>query len=857
MRIGSRQIDDVHRYGVLSFTDVIVKSSNVGAIKVGFRLGPERLGRYVSRFGFGQTLVPDFRGENPGIVWSPAKLDAGAVASVSMGYQVGVTPVQMAAAVSSIANGGTLYEPRVVRATIKDGQRIEVPHKALRRTVSERTTSQMTAIMEAVVEEGTGKSARIAGYTVAGKTGTAHKVVNGAYSPSEYNASFVGFVPSRQPALAVVVVIDSPHGKGYFGGAVAAPIFKRVAEASLRHLGIAPTVNGAPPVLVSAALRRQRVKRAGRREDQLRRHARAGPRRIDAGFARSQRSGCQSRPDAHRHDRSPRRRRLRRRAIAGGGQRPGARQYVSVDARPPAARSVGSDSMTLGDLLSAVAGRAPFDVAASAAQADHAAATVASVTSDSREVVRGSVFVALRGLKTDGAAFARDAITRGAIAVVSEAAAPADAPVPWLQVSDARLALAALSAEFFGNPSSELVLVGITGTNGKTTTSYVLASIFEAAGIRCGRIGTVGYQVGDREVEATRTTPEAPALHRLLREMVAKGSGACVMEASSHALALRRVDYLHFSAAIFTNLTRDHLDFHRDMEEYFLAKRRLFELLPPGGVGVVNLDDRRGAALAAVAPRPVTYAIDAPSDVRPGPLSLSLDGLAFEVRTPRGSLALRSSLVGRPNAYNILAAVGAAVALDLPFNAIQKGVANLTRVPGRFEVVSDPGDDVRVVVDYAHTDDALKNLLETARPLSAGRLITVFGCGGDRDRPKRSLMGAVAARLSDLVVVTSDNPRSESPEQIIEEIKRGIVMPADRTSTKSQGGAKATPYLAITDRKSAIERAVQEARSGDLVLVAGKGHEKYQEIGDRVLPFDDVEVAKSALARRRARSRVP
>ena len=257
VRIGSRQIDDVHRYGVLSFTDVIVKSSNVGAIKVGFKLGPERLGRYVSRFGFGQTLVPDFRGENPGIVWSPAKLDAGAVASVSMGYQVGVTPVQMAAAVSSIANGGTLYEPRVVRATIKDGQRIEVPRKALRRTVSERTTSQMTAIMEAVVEEGTGKSARIAGYTVAGKTGTAHKVVNGAYSPSEYNASFVGFVPSRQPALAVVVVIDSPHGKGYFGGAVAAPIFKRVAEASLRHLGIAPTVNGAPPVLVSAALRRR------------------------------------------------------------------------------------------------------------------------------------------------------------------------------------------------------------------------------------------------------------------------------------------------------------------------------------------------------------------------------------------------------------------------------------------------------------------------------------------------------------------------------------------------------------------------------------------------------------------------
>ncbi len=242
----------MHRYGVLSFTDVIVKSSNVGAIKVGLRLGPERLGRYVSRFGFGQTLVPDFRGENAGIVWNPSRLDPGAVASVSMGYQVGVTPVQMAAAVSSIANGGMLYEPRVVRATITDGQRAAVPHKVLRRTVSERTAAQLTAIMEAVVERGTAKAAQIDGYTIAGKTGTAHKVINGAYSPSEYNASFVGFLPSRKPALTIIVVIDSPHGKGYMGGAVAAPIFKRIAEASLRHLGIAPTVNPAPPVLVAA-----------------------------------------------------------------------------------------------------------------------------------------------------------------------------------------------------------------------------------------------------------------------------------------------------------------------------------------------------------------------------------------------------------------------------------------------------------------------------------------------------------------------------------------------------------------------------------------------------------------------------
>jgi UDP-N-acetylmuramoyl-L-alanyl-D-glutamate--2,6-diaminopimelate ligase len=508
--------------------------------------------------------------------------------------------------------------------------------------------------------------------------------------------------------------------------------------------------------------------------------------------------------------------------------------------------------MTLGELIRAIARHAPFDARVSSQLPERsAAAVVSSVTADSRDVSPGAVFVALRGFKADGTTFTHDAISRGAIAIVAETPAPAETAIPWLQVSDARLALAALAAEFFANPSGQLALVGITGTNGKTTTSYLLASIFDAAGIKCGRIGTVGYEVAGREVEATRTTPEAPELQRLLRDMVVNGCGACVMEVSSHALALHRVDYLHFGAAIFTNLTRDHLDFHRDMEDYFLAKRRLFELLPPDAIGVSNLDDPRGAAFAAAAPRPVTYAIDG----RPGPLTYSLDGLSFEVRTPRGTFAIRSRLVGRPNTYNILAACAAAMALDLPFSAIEKGVANLALVPGRFQLVSEPQDDVRVVVDYAHTDDALKNLLESARPLAAGRVVTVFGCGGDRDRTKRPLMGAVAARLSDLVVITSDNPRSEKPEQIIDEIKRGIVMPADRVG-KGGSGPKATAYVAIPDRKAAIERAIHEALPGDLVLIAGKGHEKYQVIGDRVFPFDDVDVARSALARRRARSRV-
>ncbi|HEX6465225.1 MAG TPA: UDP-N-acetylmuramoyl-L-alanyl-D-glutamate--2,6-diaminopimelate ligase, partial [Vicinamibacterales bacterium] len=316
-------------------------------------------------------------------------------------------------------------------------------------------------------------------------------------------------------------------------------------------------------------------------------------------------------------------------------------------------------------------------------------AAPSAIAYDSRQVKPGAIFVALRGVHADGARFVPQAIANGAAAIVSESAPPAGIAVPWVQVASARAALAELAAEFYGNPSEQLALIGITGTNGKTTTSYLLAAIFEAAGIKCGRLGTIGYLVGGREDNAARTTPEAPELQQMLRDMLKQDCGACVMEVSSHALALRRVDRLRFAAGVFTNLTRDHLDFHGDMESYFAAKRRLFELLPDGAVGVINLDDRRGPDLVATARRPVTYAIDAAADVRPGPLSFSLAGLSFEARTPRGTVHVRSSLVGRPNAYNILAACAAAMALDLPFSAIEGGITSLEHVPGRFQVVSD------------------------------------------------------------------------------------------------------------------------------------------------------------------------
>jgi UDP-N-acetylmuramoyl-L-alanyl-D-glutamate--2,6-diaminopimelate ligase len=509
--------------------------------------------------------------------------------------------------------------------------------------------------------------------------------------------------------------------------------------------------------------------------------------------------------------------------------------------------------MTWAELHGVLVGRGLIRAAA-APSAAAAAGVVTGIAYDSRQVARGQVFVALKGLHADGAAFARQAIERGAAAVVSEQPAPPGVPVvnvPWATVEDARLALALLAAAFYRHPSADMRVVGITGTNGKTTTAYLIASIFEAADIRCGVLGTVAYRIGPGENdvrEAARTTPEAPDVQGLLREMVDRGCGACAMEVSSHALSLRRVDGMTFAAGVFTNLTRDHLDFHEDMEAYFQAKRRLFEMLPRDAPSLINIDDPRGGALAEAGGRPVTYAINRPADIAPGPLSFSLEGLSFDVRTPRGTVHVRSKLVGRPNVYNILAAISTATALDVPFDAIERGLQALDGVPGRFQVVSGAKDEVTVVVDYAHTDDALRNLLETARPLARGRLITVFGCGGDRDRTKRPLMGAVAGRLSDLIVITSDNPRSEDPARIIEEIQRGITSDTRRDSEQR--------LMAIVDRRDAIAKAIELAHPGDLVLIAGKGHEKYQVIGDRVQPFDDVAVAREALTRRRTNSGV-
>jgi UDP-N-acetylmuramoyl-L-alanyl-D-glutamate--2,6-diaminopimelate ligase len=462
---------------------------------------------------------------------------------------------------------------------------------------------------------------------------------------------------------------------------------------------------------------------------------------------------------------------------------------------------------------------------------------IADVTHDSRRSGPGSLFVAIRGLVTDGNQFVEAARKKGAVAVCSEEAPSGEGA--WVRVKDARAALATLSATLLGDPARSLDLVGVTGTNGKTTTAYLIDSALGAAGESAGLIGTVEYRVGDRTAEAVRTTPESSDLQALLREMADAGCRRAVLEVSSHSLALRRVHGLRFRVAVFTNLTRDHLDYHGDMDAYFAAKRLLFEEhLRPDGHAVLNLDDERAPELArASRGRVWTFSLESPkADLLAEEVRLSLEGTRFRARTPLGVLDVETPLVGAFNVKNALAALGAGLALGLPPDAVQRGIAALKGVPGRMERVL-AGQDFTVLVDYAHTDDALKNLLETVRGLSPRRVITVFGCGGDRDRTKRPLMGAVAARLSDVVVLTSDNPRSEPPEAILEEIRRGVPP------------ARAADTLVIPDRRDAIARALEMGREGVVVVIAGKGHEPHQVLRDRTMPFDDRQVARDALAR--------
>ncbi len=468
---------------------------------------------------------------------------------------------------------------------------------------------------------------------------------------------------------------------------------------------------------------------------------------------------------------------------------------------------------------------------------------VLSVAYDSRKVTPGALFFALPGEKANGAEFAGDAIARGAIAVASSQARPAgiQKDVTWVQVAPGkeRRALATAGANFYGRPADSLKLVGITGTNGKTTTAFLVDSILRNAGFTTGLVGTTGYRTPAGARSGANTTPESLDLHQMFAEVRDAGGTHAVLETSSHALAMDRLWGCHFAVAVFTNLTRDHLDYHKTFENYFDAKRHLFEGTGAGApdVAVINADDSYGSRLEGLARRTLTYGLTGSPDIMAKKSALTFNGLEFIAHTPIGKIEIRSPLVGRINVYNILAAIGAAIGLDIPADQIALGIANLELVPGRFQRI-DEGQPFLVVVDYAHTDDALRNLISTARELTpTGRIITLFGAGGDRDRTKRPLMGEAAGSLSDLVVLTSDNPRSEDPLRVINDVAVGL----QRVNAK---------YRVEPDRERALEIALDEARAGDIVLLAGKGHETSQVLKDRTIEFDDREKARAILRRK-------
>jgi len=470
----------------------------------------------------------------------------------------------------------------------------------------------------------------------------------------------------------------------------------------------------------------------------------------------------------------------------------------------------------------------------------------------SQQVVPGGVFVALKGAKTQGHRFLDQALARGARVVVTEENFEPPSGVTWVRVSQARLALAQISAAFYGHPSRDLVLVGITGTNGKTTTSFLLEAILRAARHRVGVVGTVNYRVEDRIWPAPVTTPESLDLQRLLAEMRALGVSHTILEVSSHALEQHRVDASSFSAGVFTNLSQDHLDYHHDLDCYFRAKARLFLEVLVNGTGrralaVINLDDPRGYQLheQVAAPR-LSYGHHLESTVRPLFHRFQRTGLEAVLITPIGKVPITSRLVGPYNLANIMAAATTALGLGIDPEAVTAGVAGLAGVPGRLERLGPP-DGPSVFVDYAHTPDALAQVLAALNTLNFERIITVFGCGGDRDRTKRPLMGQAAARGSRLLVVTSDNPRTEDPLAIISDIEAGLeVMKFPRLSPAAARQGE-QGYLVVPDRREAIRLAVELAHRPDAVLVAGKGHEDYQIWGEQKIHFDDREEALAAL----------
>ncbi len=456
---------------------------------------------------------------------------------------------------------------------------------------------------------------------------------------------------------------------------------------------------------------------------------------------------------------------------------------------------------------------------------------ICGIASHSNYVSPGGIFFVLKGQKTHGRYYLAEAINNGAKVIIFDEPLP-DCPegVTLIQVQSVREAMGKIAARFYDYPAKYMTLIGITGTNGKTTTSHLIASILHKAGLKVGVIGTIGYSYYDRNISASMTTPENIDLQKLLKEMLDAGITHVVMEVSSHALAYERIAGCDFKIGVFTNLSQDHLDFHKDMEAYFYCKKRLFTH-HLDGPGIINKEDNYGKKLLNLDIPFITYGLNC-ADIAAKVIKMDLDGTEAKIETPKGAFNINTSLLGMPNLYNIMSAAGAALGLDIELIDIKAGIEAVSYVPGRLQRISKNG--IEVIVDYAHTPDALRCVLSNLRKFCSSRLITVFGCGGDRDRGKRKIMGEIAGKLSDLIIITNDNPRTESPEQIVKEIEMGL-----RHCKR--------PYFIIYDRKRAIRSTIKKARRGDIVLIAGKGHETYQIVGERVYPLSDIEEVENIL----------
>jgi len=471
---------------------------------------------------------------------------------------------------------------------------------------------------------------------------------------------------------------------------------------------------------------------------------------------------------------------------------------------------------------------------------------IKGVVCDSRKVREDFIFVAIKGNNLDGHKFIKEALDKGAacIIVVGNERGPTSfiscqinerGRASFIKVHDTRKAYAKLCSNFYKNPSKRLKVIGITGTNGKTTTTYLIEAILKKAGASCGRITTIDYNIGAKVLNASNTTPDAGLLQELLKDMADENINYCVMEVSSHALHQNRANSVRFHSAMFTNLSKEHLDYHGTMDEYFFCKKRLFEQLKEENYAVINIDDRYGKRLIpTVICNVISYGFSKEARVKAGGVKITIKGSNFLLFTPEGKIEIRTPLIGRHNIYNVLAAVSLALEEGVDLNTIKETISEFKPPPGRMQMINNSCDGFSVYVDYAHTDDALGNVLACLATLKKERIITVFGCGGDRDKAKRSRMGKISAKFSDFVIITNDNPRGENPADIIEQIKKGI--PGDFKN-----------YLTIEDRKQAIEKAIQMAKENDIILIAGKGHETYQIFKDRRIHFDDREVARRCL----------